>query len=72
MEAAKSLIAHRLRQTRGLRSQIIFSERLGVAQQTWSKYEGGEIHDTWLTLTRLRDEEGVDLNALLTGRQDAA
>jgi hypothetical protein len=41
-------------------------------QQTWSKYEGGEIPDSWLLLARLRDDEGVDLNALLTGRGDAA
>lgn len=72
MGLAKSLIADRLRQTRGLRSQVAFAARLGVAQQSWSKYERGDIPDAWLLLTRLRDDEGVDLNALLTCKEDAA
>lgn len=44
--------------------------RLGVSQQTISKYEKGEINPSWAFLARLHDDEGVDLNDLLTAKRE--
>lgn len=71
MEAHRALIAKRLQGTRGLRSQTLFADKLGMPPQTLSKYESGRIPSTWLVLTRLHDVEGIDLNALLTAKENS-
>ncbi|CAN5179344.1 hypothetical protein BH18GEM1_BH18GEM1_22140 [soil metagenome] len=61
-------VGERLQQIRGPRDQRTFAEAVDSVQQTISKYERGEIPRSWLFLARLRAEEGVDLNHLLSGR----
>ena len=60
-------IGRRLQQIRGSRDQRTFAEAVGSVQQTISKYERGEIPRSWLFLSRLAEQENVDLNALLVG-----
>jgi transcriptional regulator with XRE-family HTH domain len=60
-------IGRRLQQTRGARDQRTFAEAVGSVQQTISKYERGEIPRSWLFLSRLAEQENVDLNWLLAG-----
>jgi len=60
-------IGRRLQQIRGSRDQRTFAEAVGSVQQTISKYERGEIPRSWLFLSRLAEQENVDLNALLMG-----
>lgn len=66
VEEFKSRVADKLVAARGPRNQRNFAHRIGTAQQTLSKYETGDIPRNWFFLARLHDEEGVDLNALLT------
>lgn len=66
----KQVIGERLRGQRGLRDQESFAERLDSPQQTVSKYERGQVPKSWLFLTKLHDEEGVDLNRLLTAKSN--
>jgi transcriptional regulator with XRE-family HTH domain len=47
-----------------------FAHRLAVVQQTVSKYERGDIPRSWDFLARLHDEEGIDLNDLLTTKDN--
>ena len=60
-------IGRRLQQIRGPRDQRTFAEAVGSVQQTISKYERGEVPRSWLFLSRLAEQESVDLNALLVG-----
>jgi transcriptional regulator with XRE-family HTH domain len=60
-------IGRRLQQTRSTRDQRTFAEAVGSVQQTISKYERGEIPRSWLFLSRLAEQENVDLNWLLAG-----
>jgi transcriptional regulator with XRE-family HTH domain len=60
-------IGRRLQQTRSARDQRTFAEAVGSVQQTISKYERGEIPRSWLFLSRLAEQENVDLNWLLAG-----
>jgi transcriptional regulator with XRE-family HTH domain len=60
-------IGRRLQQIRGSRDQRTFAEAVGSVQQTISKYERGEIPRSWLFLSRLAEQENVDLNGLLVG-----
>lgn len=59
-------VGQRLRDARRPRNQKMFAERLGISPQALSKWENGDIPPQWIVLTRLHDEEGVDLNDLLT------
>lgn len=61
-------VGKRLQEIRGARDQRTFAEAVESVQQTISKYERGEIPRSWMFLARLREEEGVDLNRLLTGQ----
>jgi transcriptional regulator with XRE-family HTH domain len=70
-QAEASLVGARLREIRGPRDQRAFAQRLAVPQQTVSKYEGGAIPRSWDFLARLHDEEGIDLNDLLTRKNGA-
>lgn len=65
----RNQVGERLLEIRGQRDQRAFAETVESVQQTISKYERGEIPRSWLFLARLRTEEGVDLNYLLTGRR---
>ena len=60
-------VGKRLQQIRGNRDQRSFAENVDSVQQTISKYERGEIPRSWMFLARLHQEEGVDLNDLLSG-----
>ncbi|MDX1661723.1 MAG: helix-turn-helix transcriptional regulator [Gemmatimonadota bacterium] len=60
-------VGKRLQKIRGSRDQRTFADAVDSVQQTISKYERGEIPRSWLFLARLAEEEGVDLNRLLTG-----
>lgn len=60
-------IGERIQKIRGSRDQRTFAENVNSVQQTISKYERGEIPQSWLFLARLADEENVDLNRLLNG-----
>lgn len=60
-------VGKRLQQIRGNRDQRSFAETVDSVQQTISKYERGEIPRSWMFLARLHEEEGVDLNELLSG-----
>ncbi len=62
-------VGRRLQDIRGSRDQRTFAEAVDSVQQTISKYERGEIPRSWLFLARLAEEEGVDLNFLLTGQR---
>lgn len=62
-------VGRRLQDIRGSRDQRTFAEAVDSVQQTISKYERGEVPRSWLFLARLAEEEGVDLNFLLTGRR---
>jgi transcriptional regulator with XRE-family HTH domain len=64
-ETRNQVIAERLRSIRGPRSQEWIAERMGVHAQTVWRYEKGEIPGSWDFLMRLREAEGIDLNALL-------
>jgi transcriptional regulator with XRE-family HTH domain len=66
----KGMVAARLLSIRGPRYQEAFASRLGLSQAALSKYERGLIPKSWLFLQRLHDDEGVDLNALLTSRDN--
>lgn len=70
VEAIRVLIAKRLQGVRGLRNQESFAARLDTPQQTLSQYESGKIPHNWMFLVRLHDDEGIDLNALLTARDN--
>lgn len=59
-------VGKRLQQIRGNRDQRSFAENVDSVQQTISKYERGEIPRSWMFLARLHQEEGVDLNDLLS------
>lgn len=63
-------VGKRLQEVRAGRDQRTFAEAVDSVQQTISKYERGEIPRSWLFLARLRDDEGVDLNRLLTRRSN--
>ncbi len=60
-------IGRRLREQRGSRNQRAFAEKVKSPQQTISKYERGDVPESWLFLARLRRLEGIDLNYLLDG-----
>jgi len=60
------LVADRLKEVRGPRPQEWIAGRGGVHQQTYWRYERGRIPGSWRFLSKLRDEEGIDLNELLT------
>ncbi len=62
----KKAIAGRLREIRGPRTQVAWSDAIRAVQQTVSKYEAGDIPSSWLFLARLHDRDGIDLNALLS------
>lgn len=62
-------VGRRLQEIRGSRDQRTFAEAVDSVQQTISKYERGEVPRSWLFLARLAEEEGIDLNFLLTGRR---
>lgn len=62
-------VGRRLQGIRGARDQRTFAEAVDSVQQTISKYERGEIPRSWLFLARLRTQEGVDLNRLLSDIQ---
>lgn len=62
-------VGRRLQGIRGTRDQRTFAEAVDSVQQTISKYERGEIPRSWLFLARLRTQEGVDLNRLLSDIQ---
>lgn len=62
-------VGERLLEIRGSRDQRTFAEAVDSVQQTISKYERGEIPRSWLFLARLAEEEGIDLNFLLTGER---
>ncbi|MBW3661087.1 MAG: helix-turn-helix domain-containing protein [Gemmatimonadetes bacterium] len=64
-------VGKRLQEIRGSRDQRTFAEAVDSVQQTISKYERGEIPRSWLFLARLAEEEGIDLNFLLTGERQA-
>ena len=63
-------VGHRLQEIRGRRDQRTFAEAIDSVQQTISKYERGEIPRSWLFLARLAEVEGIDLNRLLTGKDE--
>lgn len=62
-------VGKRLQEIRGSRDQRTFAEAVDSVQQTISKYERGEVPRSWMFLARLAEEEGVDLNYLLTGER---
>lgn len=62
----QSEVAERLRMLRGPRTQEWIAERGGVHQQTYYRYEKGEVPSSWRFLARLREVEGIDLNELLS------
>lgn len=59
-------VANRLADQRGRRSQGVFARNTTASQQTISKYERGRLPTSWLFLAKLREQEGVDLNELLS------
>lgn len=70
-ENRKNSVGERLQEIRGSRDQRTFADAVDSVQQTISKYERGEIPRSWLFLARLAEEEGIDLNVLLTGRRSS-
>lgn len=68
-ENQKIEVGRRLQEIRGARDQRTFAEAVDSVQQTISKYERGEVPRSWMFLARLAEEEGVDLNLLLTGER---
>lgn len=70
-EDLRQAVGQRLQAIRGQRDQRTFADAVDSVQQTISKYERGEIPRSWLFLARLRAEEGVDLNRLLSGIAEA-
>lgn len=64
------MVARRIRERRGKRSQRVFAEQTGSRQQTVSKYEREEIPESWEWLANLREIEGVDLNEFLSRKSD--
>lgn len=68
-EDQKIEVGRRLQEIRGARDQRTFAEAVDSVQQTISKYERGEVPRSWMFLARLAEEEGVDLNLLLTGER---
>lgn len=65
----KELIAERFRAMRGPRTLTTLAERMGCSHQRLSQIENGDVPESYLYLVRLHDDEGVDLNALLTAKE---
>jgi transcriptional regulator with XRE-family HTH domain len=60
-------IGEKIKKIRSSRDQRTFAAAVDSAQQTISKYERGELPRSWLFLSRLAEQENVDLNTLLIG-----
>lgn len=52
---------------KGPRSLSVLADKMGSGKTTASRLVSGHIPDAWLYLVRLRQQEGIDLNWLLTG-----
>jgi transcriptional regulator with XRE-family HTH domain len=52
-------------------SQVTFSADLGIAQQTLSNYEGGQLRCPVELLPKMSDLLGVSLEELITGQSSA-
>ena len=59
-----------LRKERGI-SQVKFSADLGIAQQTLSNYEGGQLRCPVELLPKMSELLGVSLEELITGQPSA-
>lgn len=66
----KQLLGRRFREMRGPRTLTTIAERMGCSHQRVSQMEKGDIPESYLYLVRLHDEEGVDLNTLLTAKSE--
>lgn len=53
-------------------SQADFAEKLGIAAETYRRYERGETEPPLAVLARIRDITGASLNALVAGEIDRA
>ena len=67
VERQKKMLAERLAQIRGPRSQRQFARDLGVFQQNVNRYESGTTPHTDFLIT-LATKEGVSIDWLLLGR----
>ena len=53
-------------------TQAAFAAMLGIADETYRRYERGETEPPLAVLARIRDITGASLNALVAGEIDRA